>query len=319
MSADGTGVVSHAGSRLLADLAERSSLTGQLSEALGPLRRPRAVHDPGRVLTDLAVSIADGGECISDIAVLGDQSALFGPVASDSTVWQLLDALDTRQLAAIARARAAAREVVWAQWAEATGAAFGPARAAGRELPGLVIDLDATTVVCHSEEQAAAPTFKHLRVSPDAGLPGQHRRSVGRPAAAGQRRRPRGGPGPHPDPDPRRAPARRSARRRSWPTSAACVSSTSRPSSASAGPSPTGNAPPSPPCPSTSGQVRSTPDPRQRAPGRDHRPAARRPRPTPSTSRLHPSARHPPSRDSATGGRPACQRPRAEGQPHATP
>ena len=160
MSADGTGVVSHAGSRLLADLADRSSLTGQLSEALGPLRRPRAVHDPGRVLADLAVSIADGGECISDIAVLSDQAALFGPVASDSTVWRLLDALDVEQLAAVARARAAAREVVWAQHAEVTGAAFPPARAAGRDLIGLVIDLDATLVVCHSEKQAAAPTFK---------------------------------------------------------------------------------------------------------------------------------------------------------------
>ena len=160
VSADGAGVVSHAGSRLLADLAERSSLTGQLSEALAPLRRPRARHDPGRVLTDLAVSIADGAECISDIAVLSDQGALFGPVASDSTVWRLLDQLDTDQLAAVAGARAAAREVVWAQRAEATGAAFPAARAAGRDLPGLVIDLDATIVICHSEKQAAAPTFK---------------------------------------------------------------------------------------------------------------------------------------------------------------
>jgi hypothetical protein len=45
---------------------------------LGPLRRPRAVHDPGRVLVDLAVAVADGAECISDIAVLGDQAVLFG-------------------------------------------------------------------------------------------------------------------------------------------------------------------------------------------------------------------------------------------------
>jgi hypothetical protein len=160
VSADGVGVVSHAGSRLLADLADRSSLTGQLSDALALLRRPRAVHDPGQVLADLAVSIADGGDCISDIAVLGDQSALFGPVASDSTVWRLLDQLDTDQLAAVAGARAAAREVVWAQRAEVTGAVFPPARAAGRDLPGLVIDLDATIVICHSEKQAAAPTFK---------------------------------------------------------------------------------------------------------------------------------------------------------------
>jgi len=93
VSADGQGVVSHAGSRLLADLAERTTLTGALTDALGRLARPRAVHDPGRVLVDLAVAVADGAECISDIAVLADQPALFGPVASDSTVWRLLNQL----------------------------------------------------------------------------------------------------------------------------------------------------------------------------------------------------------------------------------
>lgn len=104
---------------------------------------------------------ADGAQCISDVAVLGDQAALFGPVASDSTCWRLLDQLDGGQLAVIGSARAAAREVVWAQRAECTGAAFPPARAAGRVLPGLVLDVDATIVVCHSEKESAAATFKH--------------------------------------------------------------------------------------------------------------------------------------------------------------
>ena len=97
---------------------------------------------------------------ISDVAVLADQAALFGPVASDSTCWRLLERLDAAQLGAVARARAAAREVVWAQRAELTGQPFPPARAAGRALPGLVIDLDASIVVCHSEKEQAAPTFK---------------------------------------------------------------------------------------------------------------------------------------------------------------
>ena len=114
VSADG-GVISHAGSRLLADLADRTTLTSELAEALAQLGRPRAVHDPGRVLVDLAVAVADGAECISDIAVLGDQRELFGSVASDSTVWRLLDQLEESELAAIAAARAAAREVAWAQ------------------------------------------------------------------------------------------------------------------------------------------------------------------------------------------------------------
>jgi hypothetical protein len=91
---------------------------------------------------------------------LADQAELFGPVASDSTCWRLLDQLDTTALGAVARARAAAREVVWAQRAELTGQPFPPARAGGRVLPGLVIDLDASIVVYRSEEELAAPTFK---------------------------------------------------------------------------------------------------------------------------------------------------------------
>jgi Transposase DDE domain group 1 len=148
-TADGEGVVSHAGSRLLADVADRTTLTAQLGEVLHGLRKPRARHDPGRVLVDMAVAVADGARTISDIAVLADQTALFGPVASDSTCWRLLDQLDAARLGAVASARAAAREVVWAHRAELCGEPFPAARAAGRELPGLVIDLDASLVVCH--------------------------------------------------------------------------------------------------------------------------------------------------------------------------
>src|SRR3954451_52914 len=102
VSADGRGVVSHAGCRLLADLADRTTLTGRLSAVLARLGRPRAVHDPGRVLVDLAVAVADGAECISDIAVLADRPGLFGSVASDSTVWRLLAQFGPRELAAVA-------------------------------------------------------------------------------------------------------------------------------------------------------------------------------------------------------------------------
>jgi DDE family transposase len=161
VATDGTGVVSHAGSRLLADLADQATLTAELAEGLAMLRKPRARHDPGRILIDLAVAVADGATTISDIAVLGDQVELFGPVASDSTCWRLLDRLDTTALGQIARARAAAREVVWAQRAETVGEPFPSAMAAGQELPGLVIDLDASIVICHSEKEQAAPTFKH--------------------------------------------------------------------------------------------------------------------------------------------------------------
>jgi hypothetical protein len=159
VTADGRGLVSHAGSRLLADLADRTTLTAELSAVLAGLVRPRAVHDPGRVLVDVAVAVADGAECISDIAVLADQPGLFGAVASDSTVWRLLDQLDHVQLAGITAARAASREVVWAQRAELAGASVPAATAAGQLLPGLVIDVDASIVECHSEKESAAATF----------------------------------------------------------------------------------------------------------------------------------------------------------------
>jgi hypothetical protein len=66
--------------------SRRRRLTGRLSAPLAEVTRPRTVHGPGRVLVDLAVAVADGAECISDIAVLADQPGLFGAVASDSTV-----------------------------------------------------------------------------------------------------------------------------------------------------------------------------------------------------------------------------------------
>lgn len=122
-------VVSHTGSHLLADLADRTTLTGQLSQALDRVRRPRSRHDPGRVLVDLAVAVADGTESIYDIAVLADQVELFGSVASNSTCWRVLDAIGGPELAAIAAARLAAREVAWAQRAEVTGSALPPALA----------------------------------------------------------------------------------------------------------------------------------------------------------------------------------------------
>ena len=167
VSADGSGVVSHAGSRLLADLADRTTLTGQLSAAFAYRTAPQTAHDPGRVLVDLAVMLADGGEAISDIATLADQAAVFGPVASDSTCWRTLDAIGAIELDTIAQARAEARQVAWAQRAEQTGQALPASLVAGTPLldpngrPVLVIDDDATIVVTHSEKERTAATFKH--------------------------------------------------------------------------------------------------------------------------------------------------------------
>jgi Transposase DDE domain group 1 len=159
VSADGRGVVSHAGSRLLADLADVTGLTTAFTDALRRLRPRGTGHDPGRIAVDLAVMLADGGEAIADLAVLRDQTKVFGPVASTPTAWRLLAGIDPAALARLRSARAAAREVAWLQAAETTGG-IPAARVGGRDLPGLVLDIDATLVTCHSEKEQAAATYK---------------------------------------------------------------------------------------------------------------------------------------------------------------
>jgi hypothetical protein len=79
VSADGRGVVSHVGARLLADVAEATGLVEAFDQAVGGQRVRRSAHRPGRVLVDVAVMIADGGEAIADLAVLRNQPGLFRP------------------------------------------------------------------------------------------------------------------------------------------------------------------------------------------------------------------------------------------------
>ena len=102
--------------------------------------------------------LADGGEAIADLAVLRGQAELFGSVASDPTAWRLLDALDEAALARMRAGRARAREVAWAQAAE-TGRLVRSS-VAGHEIPGLVLDVDATIVRCHSDKELASKTWK---------------------------------------------------------------------------------------------------------------------------------------------------------------
>ncbi len=134
VSTDGAGVVSHAGTVLLCEAADRFGLTAAFSEATEGLRRRRSGHDPGRVLADLAVAIADGAETISDVQALADQPDLHGPVASTATIWRVLEGVDAEVLGLLRSARATARERAWAARAELTGTDLPPARAAGRDL-----------------------------------------------------------------------------------------------------------------------------------------------------------------------------------------
>jgi len=145
--ADGEGVVSHAGSALVALIADRCGLTRALSVGLASLRQRRSGHDPGRVIRDLAVMLAGGGDCLADLGAVRDQDTLFGSVASDSTAFRVIDeiACTPGLLDALADAHAHARAYVWKQ-----------TRAPER----VTIEVDATLVTAHSDKEGAAGTFK---------------------------------------------------------------------------------------------------------------------------------------------------------------
>jgi hypothetical protein len=153
----GSSVVPNAGAVLLLRTAEAVGLDAALSQAIKPWRRPLARHDPGKILLDLAVSLAVGGDCLADLAQLRAAPEVFGPVASDPTVSRLIDTLAAdapAALAAIASARAAARATAWSL-AGAQAPDHDPSAASP-----LVIDVDATLVTAHSDKESAAPTFK---------------------------------------------------------------------------------------------------------------------------------------------------------------
>ena len=137
--------------------AAKAGLTDAFSKALRRLRPRGNGHDPGRVAVDLDVMLADGGEAIRDLAQPRDQAQVLGAVASTPSAWRVLAATDAPALSALRAARATARETAWMQAAEIR-TAIPAARAASRDLPGQVLDLDATLVTWHSEKQQAAAT-----------------------------------------------------------------------------------------------------------------------------------------------------------------
>jgi hypothetical protein len=147
----GESLVWHSGGALLAQTARASGLSRELSAGLGPWRAPWVIHNPGKIVLDLAVAVALGGDCAADIAVLRAQPGVFGLVASDPTVSRLVTTLAgdvDAALGAIAGARAVARARVWG-WA---GAPVQDGK--------VVIDLDATLVTAHSDKESATRTWK---------------------------------------------------------------------------------------------------------------------------------------------------------------
>jgi hypothetical protein len=113
VTADGAGQVAHASSGLLAGVADRIGLTEALPAAMAPTRERHSAHDPGVVLRDLAVMLADGGDCLADIGALRDQPDLFGGVASDSTAFRVIDSIDEACLERLRGAVATARVRAW--------------------------------------------------------------------------------------------------------------------------------------------------------------------------------------------------------------
>jgi Transposase DDE domain group 1 len=107
--ADGTGLCSRAGTSLVALVADRVGLTGGLCDALEGTRERRSAHDPGRVFCDLAVMLADGGRCVSDLVALAGQASLFGDVASVSTARRVVLSVGEAELGGVRAARARAR------------------------------------------------------------------------------------------------------------------------------------------------------------------------------------------------------------------
>lgn len=145
IAADADGLISRSGTALVSELAARLGLTAELSGALQDRDARAPIHDPAQVLVDLATTLIDGGECLSDLGALADQPALFGQVASHSTASRVLGALGAKGREALGDARRSARERAWAM---------------GARPEQITLDFDAQLLECHTEKEGAGPHRK---------------------------------------------------------------------------------------------------------------------------------------------------------------
>lgn len=150
VSADGQGVVSHAGVGILRELAELTGLCAQVTASLADTYRGPWIHAPGDVFGDLVAAVADGADCVDGVGQrCADREHVFGPAASTTTMWRLVDErIDAAHLPGVRAARAAARSTAWA---------------AGAAPPSgwLHVDVDATITIDHSDnKENAAATWK---------------------------------------------------------------------------------------------------------------------------------------------------------------
>ena len=151
VSADGHGVVSHAGVGMLREMADLTGLSEQVTAVLADTYRGLWTYSPGAVFADLAAAVADGADCIDGVGQrCADRGHVFGPAASTTTMWRLVDQrIDAAHLPGIRASRAHARTNAWAA---------GAAPAAGEWLH---LDVDATITIDHSDnKENAAATWK---------------------------------------------------------------------------------------------------------------------------------------------------------------
>jgi hypothetical protein len=151
VSADGQGVVSHAGVGMLRGLADLTGLSAQVTAALADTYNGPWIHAPGAVFADLVAAVADGADCVDGVGRLwADREHAFGAVGSTATLWRLVDErIDAAHLPRIRAARAHARAQAWA------------AGAAPDHQGWLHLDVDATITVDHSDnKENAAATWK---------------------------------------------------------------------------------------------------------------------------------------------------------------
>ena len=183
VSADGHGVVSHAGVGILREVAGLTGLSAQVTAALADTYRGPWTYAPGAVFADLAAAVAGGADCIDGVGQrCGDREHVFGAAASTTTMWRLVDArIDAKHLPGIRAARAHAREKAWA-----AGAAPAPGE-------WLHLDIDATITIRSLRQHRAGgrDLETDLGSSLAAGVSGPSRdrrwRSIGRAAATRQR------------------------------------------------------------------------------------------------------------------------------------
>lgn len=143
---DGDGIVNHTGALLLKECADRMGLTDDLARALSRVRIRRSAYDPGVILRDIVVTLANGGDCIADLAALRGQATLFGDVAPDLTAWRAVRNTAPKCLAGIKAARATTRARAWAAGAAPQGE--------------MILDFDATLIESHSDKEGARGTWK---------------------------------------------------------------------------------------------------------------------------------------------------------------